>query len=236
MVQALLAQAAQRLARMPGEQQLLHLVEQPRGRHVLDQLGEPRDRFRRLLLDREAELRREPHRAQHAHRILAIARDRRADQLHAPRAHVGDAADVIPDFLGRRIEIQRVDREVAPRRIFRLRPVDVVRDQPAMLVGRVVAGLRGAKRRHLDHFVAGVHVHEPEAAADDVRAPEQRLDLLRMRVGRDVEVLRLDAEHEVAHRAADDEGLESRFLQLARDRPRACAAPGCARTGCWSLV
>ena len=92
-----------------------------------------------------------------------------------------------------------------------------------MLVGRVVAGLRGAERRHLDHFAARVHVHEPEATADDERAPEQRLDLLRMRVGRDVEVLRLDAEHQVAHRAADDERLEPRFLQLARDRPRACA-------------
>ena len=89
-----------------------------------------------------------------------------------------------------------------------------------MLVGRVVAGLRGAERRHLDHFGADMHVHEAEAAADDERAAEQRLDLLGRRVGRDVEVLGLDAEQQVAHRAADDERLEARVLQPARDRAR----------------
>ena len=36
-----------------------------------------------------------------------------------------------------------------------------------------------------------------------------------VRVGRDVEVLRLEAEQQVAHRAADDERLEAGVLQLA---------------------
>ena len=89
-----------------------------------------------------------------------------------------------------------------------------------MLVGCVVARLRGAKRRHLEHVVADMDVHEPKAAADDERAPEQRLHLLGRRVGRDVEILRRDAEEQVAHRAADDERLESFFLQAPHDGAR----------------
>ena len=190
-------------------------------RHVLDQRRELRDRRRGLRIDRDAELRGEPHRAQHPHRILAQARHRRADQLQLARADVGHAADVIPDLLLGRIEVQRVDREVAPRRVLRLRAVDVVRQQAAVLVGRVVAGLRRAERRDFDRFGAGMDVHEPEAAADDEGAAEQRLHLLGPRVGGDVEVLGLDAEQEVAHRAADDERLEAGLLQLPRDVARA---------------
>ena len=69
--QAVRAQALQRLDRVAGEQELLHLVEQPRRRDVLHQRRELRDRRRGLRLDRDAELRREPHGAQHAHRVLA---------------------------------------------------------------------------------------------------------------------------------------------------------------------
>ena len=67
------------------------------------------------------------------------------------------------------------------------------------------------------------HVHQAEAPADDERAAEERLDLLRARVGGDVEVLRLDAEQQVAHRAADDVGVEAGLAQHARTpwRPRA---------------
>ena len=61
-------------------------------------------------------------------------------------------------------------------------------------------------------------MHEAEPPADDERAPEQRLDLLRRRVGGDVEVLGLDAEQQVADGAADDERLEAFVLQPARDR------------------
>ena len=63
-------------------------------------------------------------------------------------------------------------------------------------------------------------MHEAEAAADDERAAEQRLDLLGRRVGRDVEVLGLDAEQQVAHGAADDERLEACLLQPRMTRAR----------------
>ena len=90
-----------------------------------------------------------------------------------------------------------------------------------MLVGRVVAGLRGAKRRDLDRFGAGMDVDEPEPAPDDEGAAEERLHLLGPGVGGDVEVLGLDAEQEVAHGAADDERLEAGFVQAPRDLDRA---------------
>ena len=64
-------------------------------------------------------------------------------------------------------------------------------------------------------------MHEPEAAADDEGAAEQRLHLLGPGVGGDVEILGLDAEQQVAHGAADDEGLEAGLVQLARHLERA---------------
>ena len=63
-------------------------------------------------------------------------------------------------------------------------------------------------------------MHQPKPPADDKGAPEQRLDLFGRRVGSDVEVFRRDPEQKIAHGAADDEGLEARLLQLARDIDR----------------
>ena len=116
----MLAQALERLDRVAGEQQLFHLVEQARRRDVMDQGRELGDRRRGFLFDGEAELCREPRGAQHPHRILAESRDGIADQANPPGLDVGDAADIVPDFLRRRVEVKRVDREVAPQRILRL--------------------------------------------------------------------------------------------------------------------
>ena len=72
---------------------------------------------------------------------------------------------------------------------------------------------RAAEGGHFQQVLAEHHVHDLEAAADDEGAPEQALDLFRRGVGGDVEVLGLDAQQQVAHRAADQEGLEAGFLQ-----------------------
>ena len=66
-----------------------------------------------------------------------------------------------------------------------------------------------------------MHVDEPEPAPDDERTAKQRLHVLRPGIGGNVEVLRLDAQQEVAHGAADDESLESRFVQAPGDVERA---------------
>ena len=90
-----------------------------------------------------------------------------------------------------------------------------------MLIGSVVAGLQRAEGCHLDGLGSGQNVDQPEAAANDECAPEQRLDLLRCRVGGEIEVFGRDPEQQVAHRAADDEGFEACLLELADDVVRA---------------
>src|SRR6185295_3216458 len=57
--------------------------------------------------------------------------------------------------------------------------------------------------RDLDRLFAELDVREPEPAADDPAVSKQPLDLIRMRVGADVEVLRAAAEHQIANAAAD---------------------------------
>ena len=173
-----------------------------------------------LALDGEPELRREPHRAQHAHRILAVARDRIADQAQAARLHVGHPSDVVPDALGGGVEVERVHGEVAADRVFGLRAEHVVGEKPAVLVGGIVAGLPPAKGRNFDGLRPGENMHEAKAPPDDERAAEERLHLFRRRVGGEVEVLGRDAEQQVAHGTADDECLEPGLLQLAHDVER----------------
>ena len=212
--EAVRAQALQRLGGVTRQQELLHLVEQACGRHVLHEARKLGDGRRGLGIDGEPRLGGEAHRAQHPHGILAIARDRRADELQAAGAAVGHAADVVPDLLGRRIEVERIDREVAPRGILGLRAVHVVGEEASVLVGGLLRLLRRAEGGHLEHLGARVDVHQAEAPADDVGPAEERLDLLRRGVGRDVEVLGREAQEEIADRAAHHEGLESRLLQL----------------------
>ena len=73
-----------------------------------------------------------------------------------------------------------------------------------MLVG--FPAFAGAEGGHLDRLLAEQHVHQLEAPADQVGAPEQAVYLVRMRIGGDVEVFWNHPEQQVAHRAADDVG------------------------------
>ena len=250
-MQALRPQPLEAGEGVSGHQQLEHLVEQARGRHVLEQRCETGDRLAGRLVDRELELGREAHGPQHPHRILAIALLRVTDHLQRARLHVVDAVVVVDHGLRGRVVEQRVDGEVATGRVFFLRAKDVIAQDAAVLVGHLQrtggsavasstgrrrddlhhrrsgrcdlrggGGAAGTEGRDLDRVGAEHHVHEAEAAADDVRATEQALDLLGRGIGRDVEVLRLDVQQQVAHRAADDEGLEAGVLQGLGDARR----------------
>ncbi len=81
-------------------------------------------------------------------------------------------------------------------------------------------GHSAAEGRHLHGFRAAHHVHQPEATPNDAGAAEDGAHLLRRRVGRNVEVLWLDLEQQVAHRTAHHEGLVARLLQTCRDATR----------------
>ena len=109
-VQALLPQLDDAGQRMPGLQQLDHLVEGARRRHVVEQRGQRLDRRARLRLDLEAELGREADHADDAHRVLAIARRRVADHAQQLLLRVLDAAVVVDDDLAHRVVVHRVDR------------------------------------------------------------------------------------------------------------------------------
>ena len=221
-MQAFGAQPRDARDRVAAGQQLQHLVEQARGRHVFDQLGHPGDRLARRLVDLEAELGGEAHRAQHAHRILAVARLGIADHAQPLAADVLHAVVIVDDLARGRVVVERVDREVAPRRILVLFAEQVVGQHAAVLVGLAVRVVERAEGRDLDRLLPEHHVHEAEAAADDDGAAEMRLDLLRRGIGGDVEVLRRDAEQQVAHRAADEVGAMPGFLQrLAHAQRRA---------------
>ena len=202
--------------RVTGQEQLEGLLEQPRRRGIGQQRRQPRQRFGGGGLDAEAQLRRQPRRPQHAHRIFAVARFRLADQAQQPCLHVGIATDVVAhrEVLDR--VVQRIGGEVAAHRVVLDAAVDVVAQQAAAVVGLaipfVVAAV-GAEGGDLDDLAPIDHVRQPEPAADQAAVAEQRLDLLRRGVGGDVEVLGFAADQQVAHRAAHQVGAEPGFAQ-----------------------
>jgi hypothetical protein len=63
-------------------------------------------------------------------------------------------------------------------------------------------------------------VREAEAPPDQPAVAEQLLDLLRQRVGGDVEILGRDAKQQVAHATADEIGLEARVLEPVQHAQR----------------
>ncbi|KFB73520.1 MAG: hypothetical protein AW09_001221 [Candidatus Accumulibacter phosphatis] len=124
---------------------------------------------------------------------------------------------VIDDGFGSRVVIQGVDREIAARSVFQLATEDIVAQHPTLLVGeRLVAALFSmvaAESGHFDGFCAHADMHDLETTADDAGAAEAVTDLFRRRIGGDIEVLRRQADQQVAHGAADDVRLVAIFLQ-----------------------
>ena len=83
----------------------------------------------------------------------------------------------------------------------------------ALGAGRNVAAERG----DLDCLQAKPDVREAEAAADDPAVPKELLDLVGMRRGADVEVLRPPAKQQVAHAAADQVRRRAGFVKPIED-------------------
>ena len=209
--------------RMAGLKELQELVEQPRRRHAVDEVREPWNRRGRIRMDREAELCRETRGSQHAHRVLAVPRLRIADQAQLPRLDVGHAAGEVPDRKISDVVVKGIGREVPAPDVFLDGPVDVVADQPTGLRGDLpvlAAGLLGAESaesRDLDDLPSEAHVGQTEAAADQATVAEQRAHVLRVRIGRDVEVLRVPAEEQITDAATDQERLVARVLEAVEN-------------------
>jgi hypothetical protein len=152
-----------------------------------------------------AEPRDEAEEAQDAQVIFGDARIGIADETNMPGGEVGDAAEIVVDFPRRGVGIERVDREITPRRV--LAPVVGERHGRAAPVGRHVA----PERRHLIDFVAGHRgdgaVLDPGRYRLDARSSEQRRHAVGGVRRREVDVRGLDPEQRVAHRAPDDPRL-----------------------------
>ena len=121
------------------------------------------------------------------------------------RARVGDAAGVIDHVKCLRIVEERVDGEVAAKRVLLGRAESVVvADQRVIGIGDGFGLL--AEGRDLDILAAEEDVDQPKAPADQARVAEQVAHLLRMRRSGDVEILGPAPQHQVAHAAADQVG------------------------------
>ncbi len=207
---------------VPGQEQLEYLLEQARRGGLFQQPGQARDRRGGGRLDPELELGRQAYRAQHAHRVLAVALLGVADQLHAPRQHVLEAADVVTHREILDGVIQGVAGEVAAQRIVLDAAIDVVTHQHAVLDLAVAAAVVavGAEGGDLDDLAAEHHVRQAEAAADQPAVAEQLLDLLRRGVGGHVEILGPPPHQQVADGAADQVGTEPGLAQAVEHTQR----------------
>ena len=164
----------------------------------------------RVAFDVEAELAGEAHCPKHPHGILAIAFGREADHPQPALAHVGMAFGEIDDGAIAVVVVEAVHREVAAPGILLQRAVDVVAHDASVDPHMVRIGSRlvevGAEGRDLDDLPAHAHVREPESAADEPAAPEQPAYGLRRRAGRDVEILRLEAQQQIPNASTDEIG------------------------------
>ncbi len=213
-------------------QDLVELLQQPRRARAHDLAAQGPHRLERVRLDREAQPRGQRHRPQHAHRVFTEAHARVADRADQARVQVLEPAHVVDDREVGDVVEQRVDREVAAEGVLLGRAESVVvADQRVALVG---LGLP-AEGRDLHDVAAEAHVRQAEAPAHDEAVAEQALDLLRVGVRPDVEVLGLARQQEVAHAAADEVGGVAAGLQAVEDlegvRGRSACARACARSG-----
>jgi len=209
--------AAERALRGSCAKDLVVLLDETRWGAFRDLVAMPPDGAFEGRVDRKVDARRERDGPQHPDRIFVDARLRIANRPHDARLKVLESADVVNDRKRGDVVRERVDREVAAKRVFFRRAEGVVvMDEVAAFGGRRI------RRRHavgddlfarrqltpercdLDDLGAELDVREPEAAADDPAVPEQLLHLRWMRGRADVEVLGPAAEQQIADAAADE--------------------------------
>ena len=152
---------------MPGGEQLEHFIKQSCRRDVFQQAGHFPDGAARFGVDRQAKLGGQTHRAQHAHRILAVTCPRFADHAQRLCLEIADTMVVVDDVFACRVVIECVSGEVAAGGVFLLRAEDIVVQDPAVFVLFRVGVKFATEGGDLDHFLPEHRVHDLEAAADD---------------------------------------------------------------------
>ena len=192
------------------------LFTNPLGRNFQDQRMVARHGFERGGFDLEPQPRGETDGAQQPQMIFLEARVGVADGAdHAP-LQIGAPAHVVEHFPRRRLHHEPVDGEIAAQYV----PARVALEMHAGGAPAVGVIVVAAKRGHL-HLRAGVaHQHHAEVRAHLSRFGEQVHDALGARVGRDVEILGLGPQQQVAHRAAHQVCLVARLAKPRNHRAR----------------
>ena len=213
--------------RQPGTrvQQLEDLLEDARRGHPAQQPALLPQGSLAGRIDVEAELGGKAHGAQHAHRVLPIAQFRiGADQAQAARLEILQATGVVDHGKIGDVVIEGIDREVPPQGVLLPGAIEVVADDHAVFevaVARFLvilqAGATAAEGRHLDNFGAEMDMGQTEAATDQATVAEDAAHLLGAGVGGHVEVLGLPPQEQIAHPAADQQGLEALLFQAIED-------------------
>ena len=142
-----------------------------------------------------AEARRESDRTQQSERVLVEALPGLSHRAHEAPPQILEAADPVEDLARDRIRIERIDREVAPLRVFLEGDSECQRCRPAPVD---VRSLR-AKCGDLDRLLVEEN-RERSVAHSGVHHPiEQRAHFVGARGGRDVEIVGSFAEQRVAN-------------------------------------
>ena len=119
----------------------------------------------------------------------------------------------IDDFFFNRVVIKRVAGEITAHGIFFHTAVSVVLHNPAVRV--LLHFTAASKGRDLYGFWPDHDVYDLKASADNAASAENLMNLLRRRIGGDIEVFRLDAQQQVANRPADNISLKTFVMQTA---------------------
>ncbi len=175
-------QQTKRFLRRARAEDLVILLNQPCGRRVRNQVPVFLNRFDDRLIEAEPQSGSESDRAKHPDRIFLKALPRVANRPDHAVAKIVESADVIDDRQRREVVEQRVDREVAAKRVLfgRAKGVVVTNHQvgwsvPIVGSRRLIfsAGQDGSTERcDFDGLVAEPHVRQTKAPADDPAVSE----------------------------------------------------------------
>ena len=226
--QARRPQLVERGFSVPRSQDFVVLLDEPCGRASGDLVLVSRDRLENRRVNLEFESCRQHDRAEHANGILEKADVRIADRANDARIEIPQSADVVDNRKGRDVVKEGVDREIATERVLFWGAVGVIpinepisrrrgRDISAVVLGdfrtvrrvrQLEVTLRGghlfAERGDFDDFGSELDVRQTEPTPDDPAVAKEFLDLVWLRRGADVEILRAPTEQEVADGTADE--------------------------------
>ena len=173
----------------------------------------------RLLLDLEAETRRELDRAHHAHRILLEANLGIANRTDDLLLDVRHAANPVNDAEVADVVEETVHREIAAIGVRLRRAEGVVLERTLRRMLDNLAHRLGvlAESRRFNHLLAKTDVRETEPTANQEAIAEGLLDLVGLRARPHIEILRLATHQQVTHAAAHEVARIAQLVQAIQD-------------------